>query len=141
LPGNKGKETERIFEVRPWGSGKNCKLSLKTSDISNRQESSEEINQKHGEGGGLNADYRTAEAIAVVSSALGSIGFKYGERFLFKTAGLNEIIFEFDCPENREAAERIINKLFAVGEIPLDIQATARELAEKDYDKKFALNK
>lgn len=89
-------------EVTPWKQP-NCELSLKVSAISDRETYAREINEKYGEGGGLNANYQTVEAVAIVSNLLGRVAFEYGKDFVFKT-GTDFIVFDF-CDEGimREA--------------------------------------
>lgn len=82
------------YEIKPWKT-RGCTLSLKTSKITDRETFSQEINEQYGEGGGLNANYRTVEAVAMASNALGTLGFKYNKDFVFKTAGLDEIVLDF----------------------------------------------
>ena len=93
-------------EITDWKE-KNCSLILRTADLSARETFSKEINQTYGEGGGLNANYRTVEAVAKVASALGLIGLKYGEDFIFKTAGFDNISFDFCDKEAKAKAEKI----------------------------------
>ena len=73
----------------------NCSLTLSTDQLSEREGHSREINEAFGEGGGLNADYRTVEAVAVATSKLGLYGLIYGKDFVFKTGGLRGIILDF----------------------------------------------
>lgn len=81
-------------EVSDWKEP-NCSLTLTVSKLSQREIFSREINEIFGEGGGLNAYYRTVEAIAIVANTLGEFGLKYGENFVLKTSGLDEISFDF----------------------------------------------
>lgn len=97
------------YEVKDWKKP-NCSLSLKVEQFSNREEYSEEINNKYGEGGGLNANYRTVEAISIISNILGLAGLKYGKDFVFKTGGGDEISFDF-----RDEIVMIKAKQFIVG--------------------------
>ncbi len=85
------------YEVKDWKAS-GCSLILKISKLSDRETFSREINEKYGEGGGLNANYRTVEAVAKVANYLGGLGMTYGNQFIFKTAGLDEIILDF-CDE------------------------------------------
>ncbi len=120
------------YEVKPWNKWKKegCVLTLKTSDISSRETYSREINKEYGEGGGLNANYQTVEAVAIIANALGAVnGFRYGEQFIFKTTGLDEVILEFNEPENRRAGEATIQAAFKSGALPLDIRAEAKACA------------
>lgn len=97
-------------EVRPW-KAPGCSLALKTSDLSSREEHSREINETYGEGGGLNANYRTVEAVAVAASVLGrKLGMEYGVDFVFKTAGVGEIHFDFRDEASRNAAAEVLQK-------------------------------
>jgi len=98
------------YEVKDW-KAPGCSLILKTDKLSDRETFSAEINEKYGEGGGLNANYRTVEAMAVVANILGCVnGFNYSEHFVFKTSGLDEIVLDFRSQEERDAAERTIRE-------------------------------
>ena len=102
------------YEVKDWKAS-DCSLTLKTSALSNRESSSGEINETYGEGGGLNANYTTVEAIAIVANILGAEhGFRYGVHFVFKTGGFDEISFDFFDQATRDVAE---GTLFVIGQI------------------------
>ena len=74
--------------------------------LSTREEFSREINDAFGEGGGLNANYKTVEAIAVVANIFGTThGLVYGVDFIFKTGDLNQISFDFRNKKVRDLAE------------------------------------
>lgn len=82
-------------EVTDW-QRPGCSLAVKTGKLSKRETFSREINEKFGEGGGLNANYRTVEAIAIAANVLGAGGLVYGVDFVFKTSsGFEEISFDF----------------------------------------------
>ncbi len=81
-------------EVKDW-KNKDCSLSLKIGRLSDREYFSREINEMYGEGGGLNANYTTVEAVAKAANILGCANLKYGKDFIFKTAGVDAIILEF----------------------------------------------
>ena len=92
-----------MYEIRDWKQP-GCSLSVKVAQLSAREPFSREINETHGEGGALNANYQTAEALAVASNALGEHGIVYGVDFVFKTAG-DAIVFDFcDSQTMRHAA-------------------------------------
>lgn len=95
------------FETKDWMKP-NCFLCLVVDNLSDREEFSKEINDKYGEGGGLNANYRTVEAIAKVTNVLGLGGFEYGKSFVFKTGTLNEICFDFRDEQTKERAKQFI---------------------------------
>ena len=82
------------YELTPWKK-EGLDLSLVTSDFSVRKSFSSEINRIEGEGGGLNADYRTVEAVAMISSVFGAKGLVYERDFIFKTARCGEIKMDF----------------------------------------------
>lgn len=87
------------YEIKPW-KHEGCVLTFVTSKLSDRPTFSEEINKEYGEGGGLNANYQTVDAIANLVSFLADRGdFRYGEDFVFKTAGVDRISFDFASPE------------------------------------------
>lgn len=96
------------YEVKDWKES-GCSLVVKTSQVSDRETFSEEINEKYGEGGGLNANYRTVEAAVRVANILGvEADLVYEEDFVWKTAGLDEISFDFATPEIKTRAEAIL---------------------------------
>jgi hypothetical protein len=84
-------------EITAW-KRPNCSLFLKTDRVSAREIFSREINEEFGEGGGLNANYKTVEAVATVANILGKSGLVYGEDFVFKTGG-ETISFDFKDPK------------------------------------------
>lgn len=99
------------YEVKPW-MAPGCSLALQTDTLSTREEHSREINEAYGEGGGLNANYRVAEAIAIAASVLGrELGMEYGVDFIFKTAGFDEIHFDFCDEASRNAAAEVLSKI------------------------------
>ena len=77
--------------------------------MSQRETFSREINKAHGEGGGLNANYRTAEAIAVAANVLGRLKLKYGEHFVFKTDLFDHISFDFCDRETMVLAQEALS--------------------------------
>ncbi len=94
------------FEIKDWKK-LDCSLNLEIAALSDRERFSREINDTFGEGGGLNANYQTVEAIAVVANMLGTThGLVYGVDFIFKTGGLNQISFDFRNKEVRDLAGR-----------------------------------
>ena len=99
-------------EITYWKT-ENCSLKLKTSRLSSREPFSREINEKFGEGGGLNASYTTVDAVARAANILGAVhNFRYGEDFIFKTSGMDEISFDFRDEVTRDAATETFRKHF-----------------------------
>lgn len=92
------------YEVKPWKK-EGCSLIVVTDKLSRRETFSKEINEAFGEGGGLNANYRTVEAVARASNLLGLNDLTYGEDFIFKTSGLDEISFDFCDEATRDLAK------------------------------------
>ncbi len=99
------------YEISDW-KRPNCSLTLDTNKISNRETYSKEINKEYGEGGGLNADYRTVESIAIVSNLLGAAGLKYGRDFIFKTGSSEGIGFDFHDKTAKEIGEKNLERYF-----------------------------
>jgi hypothetical protein len=93
-------------EVKPWKQP-DCELSVPVKKLSLREGHSREISETFGEGGGLNADYQTIEAVAVASNILGERGFEYGVDFVFKTGGSDTVSFDFLNPTLRRRAEQV----------------------------------
>lgn len=93
-------------------------LSLPVAHLSRREPFSREINEEFGEGGGLNANYRTVEAIAIAANTLGRAGFVCGRAddpradFIFKTADSDEISFQFRNQKRFERAQTALHILF-----------------------------
>ena len=83
------------YEVKPWKKP-DCDVTLKIDMLSDRETYSREINEKYGEGGGLNANYRTVEAVAIIASILGRGGMRYGWDFVFKTSDNDTVSLDFD---------------------------------------------
>lgn len=81
-------------EIKDW-KAPGCSLILKTNKLSNREIFSVDAQEEYGVSEALNADYQKVEAVAIVANFLGAKGLEYGKDFIFKTAGLNEIIFDF----------------------------------------------
>lgn len=98
------------YEIQPWKKV-NCSLTLPTKGPSEREPHSREINEAFGEGGGLNADYRTVEAVAIAAATLGRIGLVYGIDFVFKTGGAQEISFDFRDEATKIQAIPALNTL------------------------------
>lgn len=96
-------------EITAWKK-ENCSLTLKTNILSQRETFSMEINEIFGEGGGLNADYRTVEAVAKVSNILGLNNLIHRKHFVFKTGGIDCVSFDFCDKETREKAEKILKE-------------------------------
>jgi hypothetical protein len=98
------------YEITDWKAD-GCSLRVNTDDFSEREESSSEINERFSEGGGLNANYRTVEAVAIIANILGDkLRMKYGVHFVFKTAGLDEIHLDFSDKVSRNAAENVLRR-------------------------------
>jgi len=94
-------------EVKDW-KAVDCVLEVEISRLSDRETYSREINEIFGEGGGLNANYRLVEAVAVAANILGFHGFRYGEHFRFKTGGLDVVRFDFSDLETMARAREIL---------------------------------
>ena len=108
LLGNPRQEGENMaFEVRSWKQP-DSSLTLSVDSLTTRKLFSEEINEEYGEGGGLNANYRTVEAVAIAANVLGIRGMRYGGHFVFKTGGGGEISFDFFNPAMRDMAQKIL---------------------------------
>jgi len=108
-------------EILPWKEV-GCTMRIPTDSLSKRETFSREINEEEGGGGALNANYRTAEALAVVSNVLGNMGLYYGVHFVFKTGGQDEILLDFSGKQSYELAERFLPVHLArlVGYTPKD---------------------
>jgi hypothetical protein len=101
------------FEVKDWKEP-GCSLSLNTDKLSNREAHSSEINAAFSEGGGLNANYRTVEAIARAASILGAVkNLKYGKDFVFKTSGLDVISFDFCNIKTKKLAKQTLQSFIS----------------------------
>ena len=98
------------YELQKW-KAPGCSLTLDTTKLSNREPFSREINQEFGEGGGLNASYRTAEALAMAANILGLKYLKYGEDFVFKTGGLDKISLDFRDAATKKTAEEALQQI------------------------------
>lgn len=96
-------------EVTAWKT-ENCTISVNVNALTQREPHSQEINDTYGEGGGLNANYRTVEAVAIVANALGNARLDYGIDFVFKTGG-DEISFDFANESAKETAEAVLRVL------------------------------
>lgn len=104
------KEEEMAHEVTNW-KVPGCSLDVRIDDLSVREEHSREINETFGEGGGLNANYRTVEAVAIAANILGEkLGMQYGVHFVFKTAGFGTIHLDFCDEGSRNAAENVLQR-------------------------------
>ena len=95
-------------EVRDW-KAVDCVLVLDVSRFSSRETFSSEVNELLGEGGALNANYRTVEAVAVVANLLGLHCLDYGKYFRFKTGGAKEISIDFRDEATKEIVESILD--------------------------------
>lgn len=95
------------YEVKDWKEA-GCSLFIKPSNLSSRETFSKEINETFGEGGGLNADYRTVEAVAIVANVLALNGLIYGIDFIFKTGGADKINFDFCNKSAKKSAKEIL---------------------------------
>ncbi len=96
------------YEIKDWKKP-NCSLTLDTNKISDRETYSDEINKEYG-GGGLNANYRTVEAIAIASNLLGVAGLEYGKDFVFKTGSSEEIDFDFCDKTTKELGKKNLER-------------------------------
>ena len=101
------------FEIKPWKEP-DCDLGVEIAKISDREIASAEINKEYGEGGGLNANYQTVEAVLKVGNVLGLSGLKEGEHFVWKTAGLDKISFDFCDKATKDKAEKILQEAFSL---------------------------
>ena len=100
------KGNQMAYEVKAWQQ-EGCSLAIPTRVLSPQREVySREINEAFGEGGGLNANYQTVEAVAIATNILGAMGLVYGLDFIFKTAGLDEVSFDFSNLATKERATR-----------------------------------
>ena len=98
--------------ITPW-KAPGCTLTVKVNNLSDREEASQEINEKFGGGGALNANYQAVEAVAKVANILGrKLGMKYGEEFIFKIAQFGGITFDFDTLVHMEKAQTAIEEEF-----------------------------
>lgn len=93
-------------EIKDWKAA-DCVLVLEVSKLSSREPSSS------GEGGALNANYRTVEAVAMVVNLLGCHSFEYGKHFRFKTGEGDRISFDFCNELIKETAEEILAEFLA----------------------------
>ena len=72
----------------------------KVKSLTTREGHSNEINEKFGEGGGLNAGYDVVEAVAIYANKKVRLnGKEYGKDFIFKSSGTDDegddtIVFE-----------------------------------------------
>jgi len=96
-----------VYEIRPWKKP-GCELTIYPGSLTSRETFSREINQAHGEGGGLNANYRTVEALAIVANRLGQHGLVYGTDFVFKTGDIDGMSFDFCDEASRDRARGIL---------------------------------
>ena len=100
--------TKMAYEIKDWKRS-DCSLTLRVAQFSDRDTFSKEINEKFGEGGGLNANYKTVEAIAKAANLLGKAGLEYGKDFIFKTSLFaDEMSFDFSDPTTKGQAEKIL---------------------------------
>lgn len=94
-------------EITPWIKP-DCALAMQVDTITRREIFSREINERYGEGGGLNANYRTVEAVAKTTAILASEGFRYNKHFVFKTGTGDWIQFDFCDEETKLGAKEIL---------------------------------
>ncbi len=98
------------FEIRPWKK-ENCSLKIPVNVLSQRETFSQEINSTYGEGGGLNANYQTVDAVAKATSLLAIHGhLEYGQHFIFKTGNYAEIYIDFCDKDTQLLAAEIFNR-------------------------------
>jgi hypothetical protein len=102
------------YELKSWKQA-DCSFSIRVSGLSDRAPFSQEINERDGEGGALNANYRTVEAIARATNAFGVHGLIYGVHFVFKTATVHDVVFDFCDKETRDRAVTILAPAFVEG--------------------------
>lgn len=103
-----------MYEIKNWKDP--FSLTLETGKLSDREPFSREINEEYGEGGGLNADYRTVEAVAVAANMFGCANLVYGRDFIFKTKNYvlttgvltPTILFDFSSEETKITAEKVL---------------------------------
>lgn len=100
-------------EISAW-KRPNCSLTLDVKRLSDREVYSREINEAFGEGGGLNANYRTVEAVAAAANQLGLRGFIYGKHFVFKTGGTGVISFDFSDEAIKAKARIVLGNVLSV---------------------------
>jgi hypothetical protein len=96
-----------VYEIQPWKKP-GCELTISPDRLTCREPFSREINLVYGEGGGLNANYRTVEALAIVANRLGQHGLVYGADFVFKTGGIDGMSFDFCDEASRDRARGIL---------------------------------
>jgi hypothetical protein len=99
-------------EIKAWKK-EGCSLTCRVDSLSTRETSSKEINDTYGEGGGLNANFRTVEAVALVANRLGSQGMIYGVDFIFKIGSYESIDFDFSDQEVKALARTILSDVLA----------------------------
>ena len=97
-------------EITPWKK-EGLAISLKTAGLSKREPYSREINEIHGEGGGLNASYQTVEAVAKATGLLYQQGLVYDHDFKFKTGGSEQFSLDFANEEAKKTAEMVFRHL------------------------------
>ncbi len=86
-------------------------IAIPVNKLSDRSPHSDEVNEGHGEGGGLNANYRTADALCMLSNALGHAGIRYHEHFYFKTGGGNSMQVEFRDETVARSAQSVLDRI------------------------------
>ncbi|OGZ20640.1 MAG: hypothetical protein A2654_00845 [Candidatus Nealsonbacteria bacterium RIFCSPHIGHO2_01_FULL_43_31] len=84
-------------------------LRFQIDKLSNRAKASAEIKKEYGEGGALNANYRTMEAGIVAANTLGLEGFKHQKDFTLEAVGLDEIVFRFNNKDARDQAKLVMS--------------------------------
>ena len=85
-----------------------CSLSFSALSLTEREPHSQKINDTFGEGGALNANYRTVEAVARATEILCLQGMRYGEHYEFETGGLDSIVFSFRDETTMNIAKEIL---------------------------------
>ena len=94
-------------EITPW-INPDCDLSVEVDSLTSRETFSREINERFGEGGGLNANYRTVEAVAIVVDILASNSLRYGVHFVFKTGSDKLIWLDFRDEATKEWGRKVL---------------------------------
>ena len=99
--------TAMAHEVTAWKKDL-CPISLRVAGLSQRESFSREVNEAHGEGGALNADYQTVDAIAVAVDILRGAGLKYNVDYMFKTGGSGSVSFDFRDEDTKGRAMKAL---------------------------------
>ena len=85
------------------------KITVPEGLFSDRETYSQEINQRFGEGGALNANYRSVEAAMMVSNLFRGAGLVYGKDFFLITIHCGEIYIGFKDEQAKRIAEIYIH--------------------------------